>query len=71
MTDKCSEGFKEMLFKEREADTPFAAFWDECPNVGGKPGFSRGYRLYKLLQLLEKKNEQTPEKKERDIKKIC
>ena len=65
-----SENFNELQFFERDTDTSFAAFWYECPDVDGKPCFSRGYRLYKLLQLLEKKSDQTPENEERDIKEV-
>jgi hypothetical protein len=67
-TKPASERFKEKLFEGRKAGKPFAAYWDECPDVNGNPGFSRGYRLYKFMQIIEKKAEQTPKKEERDIK---
>ncbi len=56
-------------FKEREVGTPFAVYYNECPDVDGKPGLSRGYLMYKLLQLLEKNNGQPLENEERDIKR--
>ncbi len=65
---KPSETFKEILFKERDTSTSFAAFLGGCSNICGKSGLNRGYRLYKLLQLREKRNDRTPEKEERDIK---
>ena len=63
-----SEIFKEKLFNERKSGTPFASYWVECPDICMNPGLSRGYRLYKLLQVVEKEDEQTSEREERDIK---
>ena len=57
-----------LLIKEREDGTPVAVSWDKYPDGCGNPGLSRGYRVYKLLQLIEKDSEQSPEKEERDIK---
>jgi len=65
---KSSERFKEKLFKERDSNTPFAAYWDHCPDVCGKPGLSRGYRWYKFLQVVEEEHGQWLKKEERDIK---
>jgi hypothetical protein len=68
MNYSLSENFKEKLFKERVSGTPFAAYWDYCPEVNGVAGLSRGYMWYKFLQVIEKEISQIPENEERDIK---